>query len=245
MAATRFSLVALVLALGGCSGSAAPPPTQSSCVEQRFEGAGFIVCTPPDTRKLRLFAAGKAEAPHRAFRELPVDQEKVVFAMNAGMYDEAGRPIGLAIVEGKQVHKIALKAGGGNFGLKPNGVFLVRKNGTAAIVKSERFRDDGDVRLATQSGPMLVIGGKLHPRFDHDGTSLYIRNAVGIGPGGKPLFVITTDPVSFGKLARFYRDKLKAKDALFLDGSVSSLWDPANGRQDLVTDLGPIIVATR
>jgi uncharacterized protein YigE (DUF2233 family) len=92
---------------------------------------------------------------------------------------------------------------------------------------------------------MLVIAGKLHPKIDRDGASLYIRNAVGIGPGGKPLFVITTDPVSFGKLARFYRDQLKAEDALFLDGSVSSLWDPANGRMDLVTDLGPIIVAQR
>jgi uncharacterized protein YigE (DUF2233 family) len=51
--------------------------------------------------------------------------------------------------------------------------------------------------------------------------------------------------VSFGKLARFYRDRLKVNDALFLDGSISSLWDPANGRMDLVTDLGPIVVAER
>lgn len=211
----------------------------------RFEQAGFIVCTPPDTRKLKLFAAAADEQPRRAFRDLPVDSSKVAFAMNAGMFDEQGRPIGLAMVEGRQVHKIALKVGGGNFGLKPNGVFLVRKDGRAEIVTSEQFKDDGTVRLATQSGPMLVIDGKLHPKFDRDGTSLYIRNAVGMGSDDKPLFVITTDPVSFGKLARFYRDRLKVKNALFLDGSVSSLWDPANGRMDLVTDLGPIIVAER
>ena len=234
----------LFASLGACAEEPSARPLPSSCREERFEQAGFIVCTPPSNASLKLFAATRDAAPIRAFRDLPVDQAKVAFAMNAGMYDEAGRPIGLAIVEGQQVHKIALKAGGGNFGLKPNGVFLVRNDGTAQIVESEKFDPKG-VRLATQSGPMLVIDGKLHPRFDHDGTSLYIRNAVGIAPGGKPLFVITTDPVSFGKLARFFRDRLKAKDALFFDGSVSSLWDPANGRMDVVTELGPIIVATR
>ena len=90
---------------------------------------------------------------------------------------------------------------------------------------------------------MLVIDGALHPKFEADGTSRYVRNAVGIGPDGKPLFVITTDVVSFGKLARFFRDRLKAREALYLDGSISSLWDPANGRMDDFTDLGPLVVA--
>ena len=165
--------------------------------------------------------------------------------MNAGMYDEAGRPIGLTIVDGREVHKIALRAGGGNFGMKPNGVFLVRRDGSAEIVRSEAFKADKNVRFATQSGPMLVIDGKLHPAFKPNGDSIYIRNAVGIAPNGKPLFVISTDPVSFGRMARFFRDRLKTRNALYFDGSVSSLWDPANGRMDVVTDLGPIIVALR
>jgi uncharacterized protein YigE (DUF2233 family) len=245
MAATRFSLLLGVGALGACGSAGPASPPVSPCVQQQFEQAGFIVCTPPDTAKLRLVAAASGETPKRAFRDLGTDAVHVAFAMNAGMFDEGGRPIGLAIVDGKTVHKIALRAGGGNFGMKPNGVFFVRKDGTAGIVTSEKFADGGDIRLATQSGPMLLVDGKLHPKFDHDGSSLYIRNAVGIGPDGTPEFVITTDPVSFGKLARFYRDRLNAKDALFLDGSVSSLWDPANGRQDVVTDLGPIIVALK
>jgi uncharacterized protein YigE (DUF2233 family) len=89
---------------------------------------------------------------------------------------------------------------------------------------------------------MLVIDGKLHPKFDADGPSRYVRNAVGIAPDGTPLFVITTDVVSFGKLARFFRDRLKVRNALYLDGSVSSLWDPANGRMDDFVELGPLIV---
>lgn len=237
-----FALLALAACNGGAAQAPAPP---SPCQEQRFEGSGFIVCTPASAAKLKLFAAGPKEAPKRAFRDLGLDEAKVAFAMNAGMYDDAGRPIGLAIVEGRQVHKIALRPGGGNFGMKPNGVFLVRRDGRAEIVTSEKFEPADDIRSATQSGPMLVIDGKLHPAFKPNGDSLYIRNGVGIGPTGKPLFVISTDPVSFGRMARFFRDRLKTRNALFFDGSVSSLWDPANGRMDVVTELGPIIVAFR
>ena len=238
-------LILSLLAIACADGSAETRAPPSPCREERFEGSGFIVCTPASTAKLKLHAAGPKESARRAFRDLGVDEAKVGFAMNAGMYDEAGRPIGLTIVEGRQVHKIALRAGGGNFGMKPNGVFLVRRDGSAEIVTSEEFEPAEDIRLATQSGPMLVIDGKLHPAFKPNGDSIYIRNAVGIAPSGKPLFVISTDPVSFGRLARFFRDRLKTPDALYFDGSVSSLWDPANGRMDVVTDLGPIIVAHR
>jgi uncharacterized protein YigE (DUF2233 family) len=90
---------------------------------------------------------------------------------------------------------------------------------------------------------MLLIDGKMHPRFDHDGQSRYIRNGVGIGPDGRPLFVISAGAVSFGKLARFMRDRHQVKNALFFDGAVSSLWDPANNRMDSFAELGPMVVA--
>ncbi len=163
----------------------------------------------------------------------------------AEMFDDARAPIGLMIEDRREVQRINRREGGGNFHLMPNGVFLVRTNDRAEVVTSETFKPTPDIAFATQSGPMLVIDGKLHPKFDADGTSRYVRNAVGIGPDGTPLFVITTDVVSFGKLARFFRDRLHVKNALYLDGSVSSLWDPANGRMDDFVDLGPMIVAFR
>ena len=90
---------------------------------------------------------------------------------------------------------------------------------------------------------MLVISGKLHAAFDHDGTSRHIRNGVGVAEGGRARFVISESPVSLGKFARFFRDRLKCRDALFFDGAVSALWDPANHRRDVTVPLGPIIVA--
>ena len=238
------SVFFLALILAACSsGGSAPAPPPSQCRHERFENAGFIVCQAKSAAKLKLYAARRDEKPRRHFQELGLNDGQVAFAMNAGMFGLDGRPIGLAIVDGKPVHVISLRASGGNFGMKPNGVFLVRK-GKAEIVTSEAFKPEG-VALATQSGPMLVIGGKLHPKFDHDGDSHNMRNGVGIGPGGAALFVMTEDPVSLGKLARFFRDRLKTRDALYFDGSVSSLWSPADGRMDDFTDLGPIIVALK
>ena len=213
---------------------------------QLFEGSRFTVCDN-EGGELQLFAAGPHETPLRSFGEVArkVDPSKVAFAMNAGMFDENGRPIGLAIAAGEQVHKINLRDGPGNFHMKPNGDFEVRIDGHAAIVESGPRPSDviQTIRFATQSGPLLVYHGKLHPKIEPDGQSRLIRNGVGVTAAGRPLFVISEDPVSFGKLARFFRDRLHTPDALYFDGSVSSLWDPPDGRQDTHSKLGPIIVA--
>jgi len=211
-----------------------------------FEESRFTVCDAGKGR-IELVAAGPREPVVRRLAELEAKlgrrAEQVAFAMNAGMYDEEGRPIGLAIVEGKQKHAINRRKGGGNFHLMPNGVFQVHKDGRAEVVTSASWKPSTTARLATQSGPMLVIDGKMHPAFDRDGTSRYVRNGVGIGPQGQPLFVISDGPVSLGKFGRFYRDELKARNALFFDGAVSALWDPAAGRRDLTKPLGPMVVA--
>lgn len=238
----------LALFLAGCAkGAATAEAAQSACRVEIFEESRFTVCDP-GKGNLELFAAGRDEPAIRRLADLEASlgskADTVAFAMNAGMYDEDGRPIGLAIVEGRQKHAINRRNGGGNFHLMPNGVFQLRKNGRAEVVTSDKWRPSPEIRFATQSGPMLVIDGKLHAAFEPDGMSRNIRNGVGV-TGGKALFVISDDPVSFGKFARFFRDRLKARNALFFDGSVSALWDPANGRRDLTKPLGPMVVAYR
>ncbi len=166
--------------------------------------------------------------------------------MNAGMYDEAGKPIGLAIVDGRQVHALNRKRGGGNFHLLPNGVFSAGSDGWH-IRSSDAYAAVAGLepQVATQSGPMLVIAGKLHPAFSPDGDSRYIRNGVGIDAAGGAHFVISEQPVSFGRFARLFRDQLDCPNALFLDGAVSALWDPASDRIDSSVPLGPILVIER
>ena len=189
-------------------------------------------------------------APLRGFAALETAlgarRARLLFAMNAGMYDEDGRPIGLHVEAGRRRHRVNLRSGPGNFHLKPNGVFAVAADGRVAIVRSERL---GDLPFAphwaTQSGPMLVVDGRLHPRFQANGPSLNIRNGVGVADSGTAWFAISDEPVSFGRFARLFRDALDCRNALFFDGTVSSLWDPAAGRRDQGHEIGPMVAVFR
>jgi uncharacterized protein YigE (DUF2233 family) len=231
------------LVLGAVSRAGAP-----ACAQRRFEGTMFTVCrfdTAND--ELRLAWRGRARGALRSFAaleaELGKDARRVRFAMNAGMYDEAGKPIGLYVEQSKELKKLNLKEGPGNFHLKPNGVFAADAAGRVSVTDSSRFRSRVRApQWATQSGPMLVIDGKLHPKFDANGQSHYVRNGVGVRDSSTALFAISEEPVSFGRFARLFRDALGCANALYFDGNVSSLWDPRSGRQDAASDLGPMIV---
>ncbi len=129
--------------------------------------------------------------------------------------------------------------------MKPNGVFFGTGAKWQVLGSNTFFNTVGDrPAFGTQSGPLLLVDGKLHPEIQDDGPSKAVRNGVGVDAGGKAHFVISDAPVSFGQLARYFRDVVKVSNALYLDGQVSSLWDPASGRQDKGRT-GPIIVVTK
>ena len=91
---------------------------------------------------------------------------------------------------------------------------------------------------------MLVIDGALHPSFLADSTSLKMRNGVGVAMDGKAVFVVSDEPVRFHDFATLFRDALGCRNALFLDGSISSLYVPEWHRDDAAFPLGPIIAVT-
>ena len=170
------------------------------------------------------------------------DESNIAFVMNGGMYGNDLKAIGYFVRDEDRLVELNRGEGSGNFYMKPNGVFF----GTGSrwrILDSETFLRTIGTRpeFGTQSGPMLVIGGKLHPDIQESGPSKAIRNGVGIASDGKAHFVISNAPLSFGQLARYFRDELKTPNALFLDGNVSSLWDPAAGRMD-ARRVGPLLV---
>lgn len=222
-------------------GAIVPEP---ACRPKTFEGSSFTVC-PFDTGRDRLELIDGS-----SLRSLPALEKSlgprasgVRFAMNGGMYDEDGRPIGLFVLDGKETKPLNLRSGSGNFHLLPNGVLALDGEGRVSVSSSTAFRKRvPKPRWATQSGPMLVIDGKLHPKFDSNGQSQLVRNGVGVKDGSTAFFVISEDAVSFGRFARFFRDALGCRNALYLDGSVSSLWDRPAGRQDSYSELGPMMV---
>lgn len=237
----------LALALSACGRQSDAQTAGSPCEPVVFEDSPLTHCVAdPARHRIVTVLDGSDGAPARslaALAELLPEPEGVAFAMNGGMFGEDGNPIGYYVEHGERRHTLNRKAGGGNFHLLPNGVFYgtgsewhIRTTGDFAAQVTTR------PDFATQSGPMLVIAGKLHPAFDADGASLKTRNGVGIDRQGRAHFVISEAPVSFGKFARFFRDVLRTPDALFLDGSVSQLWDPARERIDGGAALGPMIV---
>jgi uncharacterized protein YigE (DUF2233 family) len=251
-----------LLALAACSESPSDQPAGNqldpteftaalACEQRSFEGSAFTVCPfNAASDELRLAWRGKDGHPLRSLaaleESLGPDALRVRFAMNAGMYDEEGDPIGLFVEEGEERQGLNTREGAGNFHLLPNGVFAVDAEGRVSVTTARSFRKEvPSPRWATQSGPMLVIDGKLHPKFDANGVSQLVRNGVGVKDSAKAYFVISEEGVSFGRFARFFRDGLGCEDALYLDGSVSSLWDPGAGRQDAFSDLGPMVVVFR
>jgi uncharacterized protein YigE (DUF2233 family) len=218
------------------------------CHVRDFEGSRFIVCAFDARRHdMRLYSRAEDGAYLRSFeeleRELGGQANNVRFAMNAGMFSETGAPIGLYVEDGDEQKAISLTDGPGNFHLKPNGVFWQGEDGALHVETSQLYASQSRAPLwATQSGPMLVIGGRVHPRFAEDGASRLVRNGVGVRDSRTAYFVISSGLVSFGRFARFFRDELHCGDALFLDGAVSSLWAPSIGRRDDNHMLGPMVV---
>ena len=170
---------------------------------------------------------------------------KPIMVMNGGMYHRDLSAVGLYVEKSKQKKSISTKGGWGNFHLLPNGVFWV-KDGKIGVTETTSFiRRKIAVDYATQSGPMLVINGKLHPRFLKDSDSRKIRNGVGISRDGKTLFfALSNRAVTFWDFGQLFQKKLKAHNALFLDGTVSAI-RTEKFRQGGWRDLGPMIAVSK
>jgi uncharacterized protein YigE (DUF2233 family) len=175
-------------------------------------------------------------------RALEGDGGKLLFAMNAGMFDPALKPVGLYVEQGQERVPANTRSGYGNFHMEPNGIFYISGE-SAAVAETRAFlKQRPPVDLATQSGPMLVINGRLHPRFDRHSTSLKARDGVGVRADGKVIFVISEGEVSFDAFARLFRDGLNCPNALFFDGgSAPSLYGPSLNRISNILSLGPMI----
>ncbi|MGJ8603193.1 MAG: phosphodiester glycosidase family protein [Marivita sp.] len=239
----RITLAALGLVVG--LGSAAQADV--ACTERTFDGLRYTACdVDPRAHDLRLFLDAPSGDKFGQFSTieamLAAEGRTLSFAMNGGMYHADRAPVGHYIEDGQEIMRVIPNAGPGNFGLLPNGVFCIR-DGRADVIETLRYDTARpDCRHATQSGPMLVIDGELHPRFLENGTSRYIRNGVGTSEDGtRVVFVISDQPVTFHEFGRIFRDDLNLPQALFFDGSVSRLHAPQLNRSDFGRWLGPIV----
>ena len=208
------------------------------CHSTEFERAEYAICEV-DLHKhmVRLFWNRSDGTPDAYLSALPHSlgggAGMLLFATNAGMFDSNLKPVGLCVEH--QVWQ-------GQFSHEADGIFFVSGD-RADVAETQAFlKQRLQADLATQSGPMLAIDGRLHPRFERRSTSLKTRNGVGVRADGKVIFVISEKAVSFDAFARLFRDGLKCPNALFLDGgSASSLFAPTLNYPSNIVPLGPML----
>jgi uncharacterized protein YigE (DUF2233 family) len=214
------------------------------CQSLTVEGAAYTICEV-DLRRhaVKLFWRKPDGEPYGHLAALPPAQRagRLAFAMNAGMYDPAYRPVGLYVENGHELVRANTRPGPGNFHMRPNGVFYVAGD-TAGVLDTMSFlRERPAADFATQSGPMLVIDGRLHPLFARSNSRKF-RSGVGVRDAHTLAFAVSDTEVTFSEFARLFRDRLKCDNALFLDGgSVPSLYAPELQRSGNLLPLGPMI----
>lgn len=243
--ANRALIFAVLCLLGSASAARAggAPP----CVDLDDGGASYAVCAY-DARRfdIRLFLRDAKGGLYGSFAALADDLagkgETLAFAMNAGMYAPDFTPVGLYVEAGAARHAANVASGEGNFHMKPNGVFWVDGE-RAGVTETARFlKSRAHPAYATQSGPMLLIGGRVNPHIHESGTSEKFRNGVCVTQGRVAHFAISNQPVTLYQFAVLFRDRLKCADALFLDGgSASAIYAPAIDRHDRLHPMGPLV----
>lgn len=222
------------------------PTATIACETLTYKSNDYTLCEVSLADDLRLFHSDAVGKLYGSFGQINTalahENQTLGFAMNAGMYHKDRTPVGLFLEKGAQKTPLADGGSYGNFGLKPNGVFCFDKQ-SFAVVETNKFRTSKPYcKYATQSGPILVIDGALHPRFLVNATSHYIRNGVGVSADGTRAYLVISDNrVSFHEFGSLFRDHLKTPNALYFDGKVSRLYAPDLNRHDTGFPLGVMI----
>lgn len=236
----------LLSILGLLIGSSLPTLALAACEDLIDGDARYLACRfDPARDEIRLHLASPEGQVYGGFaslrRQLWAERRVLTFAMNAGMYHDDLSPVGYFAEYGKVLKPAVTGGGWGNFHLLPNGVFLM-KDGKASVIETKAFVASGlTPDFGTQSGPMLVIDGRLHPRFLADSDSFKIRNGIGVDAEGQVHMVVSRVPVRFYDFARLFRDRLGCANALYLDGTISSVSIAEEKRMDRLFPMGPIL----
>jgi uncharacterized protein YigE (DUF2233 family) len=229
------ALLGTLALLPGCDSQVQPMESH----EVMFQGQDFTVVSL-DLHREALTLHWKNPDTGQPFGDIQSLREwgaangkRLMFAANAGIYDQSNAPLGLYVENGKTLVPLNLFHGNpasGNFSIQPNGVFAIYRDGHAAVRPSSEFKADAkQVDWATQSGPMLVIDGKINDQFVHDSNSTKWRSGVCARSPHQVVFAVSEAPVNFHSFAQLFRDKLGCRDALFLDGTISQFYIDGTG----------------
>lgn len=199
--------------------------------------------------EVSLFWKDKNDQNYTTFgnlkQKLRTESKELLFATNAGMFDPNGKPVGLHIEHGEVLIKADTGNGNGNFYLKPNGIFGWK--GQIPYLMETSAYTSQNVRLdyATQSGPMLLWNGDMHPAFREGSKNVYVRSGVGLLDGNKVVFAISRAKCNFYDFASLFRDRFGCKNALYLDGAISKMYLPELDRFETGGNFAGILAVSK
>lgn len=154
--------------------------------------------------------------------QMLAESRGAVGAINLGFFDPDLHPLGLVIAGGKT--RIPLNR---RFHLLREGIFLVRDG--RPMIERRSNADLRGVQEAIQSGPLLVLGGRLAPEIASTSKSRDARSAIGIDRNRNVLLVVSSggsEAFTLEELARFLlpgpRTPWGCQEALNLDGGNST-----------------------
>jgi uncharacterized protein YigE (DUF2233 family) len=207
--------------------------------------AYFVETVNPKTDDLLLYwkdGSGRLLQNFTALEaQVRSEGNRLIFAANAGMFQPDYSPVGLLVLNGAQVSPLNLEEGTGNFYLKPNGVFALTDRHTAEVMESSSYTTFlPRVLWATQSGPLMVHHGDIHPDLIDGSANLMIRSGVGVRKDGTVVFALSKGTVNFYDFAQFFRARMKCPNALYLDGHISAFHFPGQPEKPGEHSFGPM-----
>lgn len=214
----------------------------------------FIFVAQLDSHNIKLhLKSDSGEKKYLSIGSLLKSQEFIkvspLMVTNAGMYTPKNDPQGLYIEKYGSILKgldTLNPNDGTNFYLKPNGVFYIDTNYIPNIKKTDEFKElfnekKVPVQIATQSGPMLVINGKVHDSFKFNSANKKIRNGVGMIDKKRIVFAISIQETNFYDFALLFKDIFDCDNALFLDGAISKMYLKDLNPSEKGGNFGPMI----
>lgn len=222
----KIVVIACLLSLFNIVGWQRTVQAEQFEISSRF--IGHVV--DPSQSQLAFYWRDKGKQPFGSFQSLKsalTKQNKtLLFAMNGGIFQEDLTPLGLYIEGGVVKYRLSTRQHAfGNFYIQPNGVFYLTGSGQGFIVPTSQFKHNPAIQYATQSGPLLLVDGKVNPKLIPGSTNLRIRNGVGVLPDGRLLFAISKGFVNFYDFADYFKQH-GCQNALYLDGSISRIYLP-------------------
>jgi len=202
----------------------------------QHQGVRWTVATV-DLLKAHLVLLGQGAGADKIHSYAALDKHLVAttgrraaLVTNAGIFHPGHEPVGLHVEAGVTLQPVDRNEGDGNFYLLPNGVFSIDATGAHVTPTARWTAPKSGLILATQSGPLLLDGGAIHPKFNPDSPHRKIRSGVGISDPHTVHLALSHGPVRFHDAATLFRDVLGCAGALYLDGTISTMRSPLRPR---------------